>query len=81
MEQGDSANRMTPYDLATLASRINPERCVKDPDGALTAAVELLRHAKNVLWARGGGGQKRRAGGTRVGRTLRIKMRRLGKRH
>jgi hypothetical protein len=42
--------KVTPYQLATLASRIDPERCVKDPTGALRAAVELLRHAKHVVW-------------------------------
>jgi hypothetical protein len=42
--------KVTPYELATLASRIDPERCMKDPTGALGAAVELLRHAKHVLW-------------------------------
>jgi hypothetical protein len=42
--------KVTPYELATLASRIDPERCVKDPTGALRAAVELLRCAKHVVW-------------------------------
>src|SRR6476660_9730530 len=41
---------VTPYELATLAGRIDPERCKKDPNGALKAAVEFLRHAKYVLW-------------------------------
>ena len=41
--------KVTPYELATLASRIDPERCMKDLSGALTAAVELLRSAKDVL--------------------------------
>ena len=43
--------KVTPYELATLAGRIDPERCMKDPNGALKAAVELLRCAKHVLWS------------------------------
>jgi hypothetical protein len=41
--------KVTPYELATLAGRIDPERCMKDPNGALKAAGEFLRHAKYVL--------------------------------
>ena len=41
--------KVTPYELATLAGRIDPERCMKDPNGALKAAVEFLRHAKYAL--------------------------------
>jgi hypothetical protein len=39
MEQSDSMNKVTPYELATLASRINPERCTGDPKGAIAAAA------------------------------------------
>src|SRR4029453_12288471 len=42
--------KVTPYELATLAGRIDPERCMKDPNGALKAAVDLLRCTKHVLW-------------------------------
>ena len=42
--------KVTAYELATLASRIDPERCMKDPSGALKVAVDLLRSAKYVLW-------------------------------
>jgi hypothetical protein len=42
--------KVTPYQLATLASRIDRERCVKDPNGVLKAAVDLLRHAEYELW-------------------------------
>jgi hypothetical protein len=30
MEQSDSTSGVTPYELATLASRIDPERCASD---------------------------------------------------
>jgi hypothetical protein len=42
--------KVTPYQLATLASRIDRERCVKDPNGVLRAAVDLVRQAENELW-------------------------------
>ena len=46
---GARMEKVTPYELATLASRIDPERRMKDPSGALKAAVDLLRSAKDVL--------------------------------
>lgn len=38
--------KVTPYQLATLASRIDPERCRNDPKGAIVAAEQLLQEAK-----------------------------------
>jgi hypothetical protein len=49
MEQSDSMNKVTPYKLATLASRINPERCTSEPKGAIAAAQELLFQAKLAI--------------------------------
>jgi len=37
MEQSDSVNRVTPYDLATLASRIYPDLCGSDPEKAIAS--------------------------------------------
>jgi len=42
--------KVTPYQLATLASRIDPERCLKDPTGVLRAALDLLRRAEHEVW-------------------------------
>jgi hypothetical protein len=36
--------------LATLASRIDPGRCAKDPKGVLEDAAHLVRTAEYVLW-------------------------------
>ena len=47
----DNLNKkVTPYELATLASRINPERLDQDPDAALEDALEILRSAVHVIW-------------------------------
>ncbi len=50
MEQRNSKTTVTPYELATLASRIDPERCASDPAGALAAAQRLLSDAKDATW-------------------------------
>jgi hypothetical protein len=50
MEQSDSTSIATPYELATLASRISPERCAKDPSGAVDHALVVLSAAKTALW-------------------------------
>jgi len=52
LQTGDEAlmKEGTPYQLATLASRIDPERCLKDPTGVLRAALHLLRRADFELW-------------------------------
>jgi hypothetical protein len=42
--------KVTPYQLATLASRIDPERCARDPKRALDDAVDLLTEAESALW-------------------------------
>jgi hypothetical protein len=42
--------KVTPYQLATLASRIDPERCVKEPSFVLRAALDLLRQAEYEVW-------------------------------
>jgi hypothetical protein len=42
--------KVTPYELATLASRIHPERCARDPKRALDDAVDLLQRAESALW-------------------------------
>jgi len=34
---------VTPYQLATLASRIDPERCSTNPNEAIAAAERLLK--------------------------------------
>jgi hypothetical protein len=49
MKQNDSPSRMTPYELATLASRIYPERCTSDPKEALAAAERLLQEAEAAI--------------------------------
>ena len=49
MEQSDSVDRVTPYDLATLASRIYPDLCGSDPEKAIAFAQTLLIHAKNAI--------------------------------
>jgi hypothetical protein len=48
MEQSASIRRVTPYELATLASRIDPERCSRDPEGAIAAAQALFTQAENA---------------------------------
>ncbi len=50
MEQSDSISKVTPYELATLASRISPERCARDPVRALDDAAKLVHAAKFALW-------------------------------
>jgi len=50
MEQSDSTIRVTPYELATLASRIYPEGCISDPKEAIVAAERLLTEAKYASW-------------------------------
>ena len=42
-------SRVTPYELATLAARISPERCLEEPQSACDAAVRLLCYAFIVL--------------------------------
>jgi hypothetical protein len=49
MEQQDSTSEVTPYDLATLATRINPERCISDPKEAIAAAKRLLQEAEVAI--------------------------------
>ena len=46
MEQSDSTSGVTPYELATLASRIHSERCASDPKEAIAAAERLLQEAE-----------------------------------
>src|SRR5262249_17124461 len=46
MEESNSPSKVTPYELATLASRIYPERCASDPKEAIAAAQRLLEQAK-----------------------------------
>jgi hypothetical protein len=45
MEQSDATSEVTAYKLATLATRINPERCISDPKEAIAAAERLLQEA------------------------------------
>ena len=40
---------VTPYQLATLASRIDPERCLKEPNLLLRTVVKILRQAEFEL--------------------------------
>jgi hypothetical protein len=49
MKQSDSTSRVTPYDLATLASRIHSELCANDPKEAIAAAERLLSEARYAL--------------------------------
>jgi hypothetical protein len=49
MEQNDSTSGLTPYELATLASRIYPERCASDPKEAIAAAERLLQEAEAAI--------------------------------
>jgi hypothetical protein len=49
MEQSDSTRKVKPYELATLASRIDPERCAGDPKGAIAAAEKLLTQAQSAI--------------------------------
>ena len=49
MEQSDSTSGVTPYELATLATRINPERCISDPKQAIAAAERLLQEAEVAI--------------------------------
>jgi hypothetical protein len=49
MEQSDSESGITPYELATLASRIDPARCASDPKEAVSAAERLLGEADAAL--------------------------------
>src|SRR5262245_38631262 len=48
-EQSDSTSRVTPYELATLASRIHPERCGREPQRALDDALDVLKKAEYAL--------------------------------
>jgi hypothetical protein len=41
--------KVTPYQLATLASRIDPERCRKDPETVLRGALTLLQRAEHEV--------------------------------
>jgi hypothetical protein len=50
IEQSDSTSGVTSYELATLASRICPERCFSDPKEAIAAAERLLSEAEAALW-------------------------------
>src|SRR5215813_12159395 len=49
MEQSDSISKVTPYELATLASRIDPERCASAPKEAIAAAEGLLSEAQDAI--------------------------------
>lgn len=49
MEQSDSTSRVTAYELATLASRIYPERCASDPKEAIAGAERLLEEAEAAI--------------------------------
>jgi hypothetical protein len=49
MEQNDSTNGVTLYELATLASRIYPEGCISDPKEAIAAAERLLQEAEAAI--------------------------------
>jgi len=42
--------KVTPYELAMLAVRMDPERCRKDRRGALEDAANLVSNAEYVLW-------------------------------
>jgi hypothetical protein len=41
--------KVTPYELATLASRIDLEGCRRDPERAIDHAVDLLKQAESAL--------------------------------
>jgi hypothetical protein len=48
-EQSDSTSRVTPYELATLASRIYSELCANDPKEAIAAAERLVSEARDAI--------------------------------
>ena len=41
--------KVTPYELATLASRIDPDLCGSDAEKAIALAQTLLIHAENAI--------------------------------
>ena len=49
MEESDATSEVTAYELATLASRINPERCISAPKQAIAAAERLLQKAEVAI--------------------------------
>ena len=52
MEQSDQTKKSrepTPYELATLASRISPRLCIDDPEAAVAAAETLITHASILI--------------------------------
>ena len=42
-------HRATPYELATLASRIDPGRCINNPKEAIAASERLLQEAEVAI--------------------------------
>ena len=50
MEHGDSTNKVTPYELATVASKICPDLCVENPTEAIAVVQRLLSAARIALW-------------------------------
>ena len=48
MEQSDPRRSVTPYELATLAIRMDPEHCARHPAEAIANALRLLETAEVV---------------------------------
>jgi cobalamin biosynthesis Mg chelatase CobN len=42
--------KVTPYELATLASKICPDLCMKNPTEAIEIVERLLSAARMALW-------------------------------
>jgi hypothetical protein len=50
MNQSASTTKVTPYELATLASKICPGLCVENPKEAIAVVNRLLSAARRRLW-------------------------------
>ena len=48
-KEQSASSEVTPYELATLASRIDPERCASNPEEAIAAAERLLSEARYAI--------------------------------
>jgi hypothetical protein len=50
MEHSDSMKKVTPHELATIASKICPDLCVENPTEAVEVVQRLLSAARLALW-------------------------------
>ena len=49
IEEQSTSSKVTPYQLAVLASRIDPERCASEPEEAIADAERLLSEAQDAI--------------------------------